>query len=598
MIYYMCKYTPLEILAGFSVPCCRLETETDSFERAEELGHSNICGYGKALLQAAMAPKVQELVLVNCCDVVRRLYDILNKRKKMDFLFLLDLPHRKGEAEERLLQRQLQGLVEAYAAYSGREFRPKLAWEAWKKEAETARRQREGGAEEPYISLLGAHGGQALLHKVEEHFALRVRDDTCGGNRHLALPRGTEAGGEEAPAGGELSIREEAPAGGELSVREEAPAGGDFPTREGFWKSYTRALLEQTPCMRMCDISGRRELIGPGTPGETGEAAAGIIYHTMKFCDYYSFEYASVKGRKGIPLLKIETDGSRQSSGQLDTRLEAFGESLGLGLGGLSAAKGGQGMYTAGIDSGSASTDVVILDQEGKIAAWSIVPTGAGAAAGANRALQEALEKAGIREKDLRRTISTGYGRETIGKGDATVTEITCHARGAHYLNPQVRTIIDIGGQDSKVIRVDAEGAVQNFVMNDKCAAGTGRFLEMMARTMEMTLPQMSQLGKKWKEEVTISSMCTVFAESEVVSLIAQNTEPADIIHGLNQAVAARTAALVRRIGGQEGYMMTGGVARNEGIVQVLEQKLGAPIYVSEYAQLCGAIGAALMAAE
>ncbi len=562
MIYYMCKYTPLEILAGFSVPCCRLETETDSFERAEELGHSNICGYGKALLQAAMAPKVQELVLVNCCDVVRRLYDILKKRKKMDFLFLLDLPHRKGEAEERLLQRQLQGLVEAYAAYSGREFRPELAWEAWKKEAEPARRQREGRAEEPYISLLGAHGGQALLHKVEEHFALRVRDDTCGGNRYLALPRGTEAGGER------------------------------------FWQIYTRALLEQPPCMRMCDISGRRELIGSGTPGETGEAAAGIIYHTMKFCDYYSFEYASVKGRKGIPLLKIETDGSRQSSGQLDTRLEAFGESLGLGLGGLSAAKGGQGMYTAGIDSGSASTDVVILDQEGKIAAWSIVPTGAGAAAGANRALQEALEKAGIKEKDLRRTISTGYGRESIGKGDATVTEITCHARGAHYLNPQVRTIIDIGGQDSKVIRVDAEGAVQNFVMNDKCAAGTGRFLEMMARTMEMTLPQMSQLGKKWKEEVTISSMCTVFAESEVVSLIAQNTEPADIIHGLNQAVAARTAALVRRIGGQEGYMMTGGVARNEGIVQVLEQKLGAPIYVSEYAQLCGAIGAALMAAE
>ncbi len=599
MIYYMCKYTPLELLAGFGVDCHRLETETDSFEQAEELGHPNICGYGKALLQAAMAPEVQDLVLVNCCDVVRRIYDILKERKKMHFLTLLDLPHRKGEAERKLLQRQLQGLVEAYAACSGREFQPKLAWEAWRQEAKTSSRQgagREGGSAEPYISLLGAHGGKALLRQAEEGFAIRVRDDTCSGNRHLAFRLEREEGEESKRLTGE----------------KEADSG-EPGTGEAFLRAYSRALLEQPPCMRMCDISGRRDLTGQGTPDLTGQGAggssllptghpAGIIYHTMKFCDYYSFEYAALKDREGIPLLKIETDGSRQSSGQLATRLEAFGESLGLTRSEKSerseASKGGKGRYTAGIDSGSASTDVVILDQERRIAAWSIVPTGAGAAAGASRALQEALQKAGIREEDLGRVVSTGYGRETIGKGDATVTEITCHARGAHYLNPQVRTIIDIGGQDSKVIRVDAQGGVENFVMNDKCAAGTGRFLEMMARTMEMTLPQMSQLGKKWKKEVTISSMCTVFAESEVVSLIAQNTEPADIIHGLNQAVATRTAALVRRIGGQEAYMMTGGVARNEGLVQVLEEKLGAPIHVSEYAQLCGAIGAALMAAE
>ena len=131
------------------------------------------------------------------------------------------------------------------------------------------------------------------------------------------------------------------------------------------------------------------------------------------------------------------------------------------------------------------------------------------------------------------------------------------------------------------MIRVDEKGAVQNFVMNDKCAAGTGRFLEMMARTMELSLEKMSELGLHWKEEVTISSMCTVFAESEVVSLIARITEPADIIHGLNQAVAAKTAALVRRIGGAESYMMTGGVAKNQGVVRALEKKLGAKLQVS-----------------
>lgn len=135
---------------------------------------------------------------------------------------------------------------------------------------------------------------------------------------------------------------------------------------------------------------------------------------------------------------------------------------------------------------------------------------------------------------------------------DKSITEITCHARGAHFLNPEVRTVIDIDGQDSKVIRLDENGAVANFVMNDKCAAGTGRFLEMMARTMEMDLDQMSEAGLTYKEDITISSMCTVFAESEVVSLIAQNKETDDIVHGLNKAVASKTAALAKRVGGEE----------------------------------------------
>lgn len=194
--------------------------------------------------------------------------------------------------------------------------------------------------------------------------------------------------------------------------------------------------------------------------------------------------------------------------------------------------------------------------------------------------------------------MTTGYGRTAIESGDKSITEITCHARGAHYLNPDVRTVIDIGGQDSKVIRLDETGAVVNFVMNDKCAAGTGRFLEMMARTMEMDLDQMSVTGLDYQEDITISSMCTVFAESEVVSLIAQNKAPDDIVHGLNKAVAAKTAALVQRVGGEEKYMMTGGVSKNQGLVQTLEEKLSAKLVISENAQLCGALGAALYAAD
>ena len=232
------------------------------------------------------------------------------------------------------------------------------------------------------------------------------------------------------------------------------------------------------------------------------------------------------------------------------------------------------------------------------MAAWSVVPTGAGAAAAAGKAYREALDKAGILEQDIKSVVATGYGREHTGLDTESVTEITCHARGARFLNPAVRTILDIGGQDSKVICLDERGNVANFVMNDKCAAGTGRFLEMMARTMELSLEELSRQGDRWKEEINISSMCTVFAESEVVSLIADNRAVPDIIHGLNKSVAARAAALVRRLKGRGPFMMTGGVARNAGVVREIEKTLGEEIYVSEYSQLCGALGAALFALE
>lgn len=254
--------------------------------------------------------------------------------------------------------------------------------------------------------------------------------------------------------------------------------------------------------------------------------------------------------------------------------------------------------YFAGIDSGSTSTDVVILNKNHEIVTSIILPTGAGAAIGADRALAEALKEAGLQREDIDALVTTGYGRTAIKNGDKSITEITCHARGAHFLNPEVRTVIDIGGQDSKVIRLDENGAVANFVMNDKCAAGTGRFLEMMARTMEMNLDQMSECGLEFKEDITISSMCTVFAESEVVSLIAQNKATDDIVHGLNKAVAVKTAALIRRVGGEEKYMMTGGVSKNKGLVKTLEEKLGTKLVISDKAQLCGALGAALFAAD
>ena len=255
-------------------------------------------------------------------------------------------------------------------------------------------------------------------------------------------------------------------------------------------------------------------------------------------------------------------------------------------------------MYVLGVDSGSTSTNAVILDENKKIVAFDVVRTGAKSGESADKVLQNVLEKAGISKDQLAAIISTGYGRVSIPYADENVTEISCHGRGAHYFNPAVRTILDIGGQDSKAIRLSETGEVVDFVMNDKCAAGTGRFLEMMARTLEIDISQLGPISAEWKENIEITSMCTVFAESEVISLIAQNKEKADIAHGLHNAIAGKAYSLLRRVGLNEAYMMTGGVAKNPGVVKAVEERIGSKLYICEEPEIVGALGAALYALE
>ena len=532
--YYVCKYTPIELLEAFGGECQNLNEMPQGFDHADQIAHPNICGFGKALLEAVMSGKVKELVLVNCCDTIRSVYDILEDSGKLDFLYMIDVLHCDAECSRERTAVQLKGLAKAYGEYKGTTFDEEKFRQAFKKPEHIVK---------PHISVLGARMGNELFDMVQKSMPYPVENDTCVNNRSV---------GETEPPK-ELEFDE-------LMV----------------W--YAKELLGQIPCMRMMDHSGRKRLYND--PG-----LKGIIYHTVKFCDFYSFEYAQIKQNVTVPLLKIESDYTVQSSGQLLTRLEAFAESMNMEQLEGKELKMGKG-YFAGIDSGSTSTDVVILDKDQNIVTGIILPTGAGAAIGAERALEEALKDAGLQREDIDAMVTTGYGRTAISDGDKSITEITCHARGAHFLNPEVRTVIDIGGQDSKVIRLDENGAVANFVMNDKCAAGTGRFLEMMARTMEMRLDDMGKAGLSYKEDITISSMCTVFAESEVVSLIAQNKATDDIVHGLNKAVASKTAALAKRVGGEERYMMTGGVSKNQGLVKTLEEKLGTTLVTVSYTHL------------
>jgi predicted CoA-substrate-specific enzyme activase len=255
-------------------------------------------------------------------------------------------------------------------------------------------------------------------------------------------------------------------------------------------------------------------------------------------------------------------------------------------------------MLYSGVDVGSLSTEVVIIDEETDIISSIISLTGPSSRNAAVRCWEEALQLAGLEENKVECVVSTGYGRKQVPFANKAVTEITCHARGAMHFHGATRTIIDIGGQDTKVIRIDGNARVQNFLMNDKCAAGTGRFLEVMSRTLEVELDEMGPLSLEAKKGLSISNMCTVFAESEVVSLVAEGNDVCDILWGLHDSVALRTAGLLDQIGKEPDIFMSGGVAKNRGVVEAFESRLGEKLHIASEPQMVGALGAALVARD
>ena len=573
-LFYICKYTPTELLEAYGAECVLLDYMPRSFDRSEALLHPNVCGVGKSVIEAVLAGKVNDLVLVNCCDTIRTVYEILRDRGVCGFLYFCDLPHDDAGCSIALYAEEIRKLAAAYGAYKGTAFDKEKFFRAF-------RPDRYAGRTDPYAAILGGRCPKELAAKIAEKLPVETRNLSCAEGRNPAMP-----------------------------------ADGTF---EELTDSYARTLLGQIPCMRMNDVTGRKMLFNDNN-------LKAVIYNTVKFCDFYGFEYADIRNTLNLPILKLETDNSDQSAGQTATRVEAFSECLtGLGVTGENTSdktavqkNGGSGitekgstagsgpvpaarketMYFAGIDIGSTSTDAVLIDSEKNILAKAIVPTTAKASNAFENVLGKLLGQAGITRDNLTGIVTTGYGRNTAGAGDRSVTEISCHAKGACFLDPEVRSIIDIGGQDSKVICLGEHGNVTNFVMNDKCAAGTGRFLEIMARILELSIDEMAEAGLRYREDIVISSICTVFAESEVVSLVAQDKETCDIVHGLNESVASKAASLVNRAKAGPKFMMTGGVAKNRGVVKAISEKLQTEITINEMAQYCGALGAALYALE
>lgn len=252
----------------------------------------------------------------------------------------------------------------------------------------------------------------------------------------------------------------------------------------------------------------------------------------------------------------------------------------------------------AGVDIGSLTAKTVVLDMEGTVLAYKIIPHGLVSEASGQNCLDKTIDLAGLKREDIGYIVTTGYGRSLVKFGDKNITEISCHAHGAHNLLPEVGTVIDIGGQDSKAISLDGKGKVANFTMNDKCAAGTGRFLEVMAKALSVDPEKMGELSLLSKNPAQVSSMCTVFAESEIISLAARNHSTIDIIAGIHEAIGRRVLPMARAVRVRPPVMMSGGVAKNKGVVAVLHRLLETDIIVTEEPQIVGALGAALFALE
>lgn len=546
MTYYVCKYAPIEIISGFGDESSLCNASVGHTELADKVVHRNLCSFSRACIETMLATEDSAIVLTDCCDSIRRSCDILREQGKQ--VFFLQLPRANTPCARKLYRDELLRFIIDYAKFSGKKF----FMEKFKSFCE----QRIEKPKTPYIALMGARVSDELLIDMQALSPLPLVNNTCTGTRFIG----------------------------------KAPVGVGS---EALMDWYAGQLLSQVPCMRMSDVSSRSTLLAD-------PLVSGVVYHTVSFCDFYNFEYAKLTSKVSLPIVKIETDYTVQTSAQLKNRLEAFFEHLKP----KNQTKQNflhrrqEKWYVAGIDSGSTTTNVVILDESRHIVSFSIAPTGVYIDQSAHKTYQEALKKADLSKDHIVRSVSTGYGRTGIGFGDRDITEITCHAKGAYFLDQRVRTVIDIGGQDSKVIKLQPSGEVKDFAMNDKCAAGTGRFLEMMAQSLGITLQQMSAYGLNWEENITISSMCSVFAQSEVVSLIASGKKLPDIVHGLNVSVATKVLALRGRTQTERECMLTGGVAKNIGVVKAVEEKLGYPVLVPQEPEICGALGAALIAWE
>ena len=663
-IGYVCKYVPVEALEAMGAHMERIDPDGSlvSFDAAESCMHANVCSFAKATFETVLSGNLDGIVLTTCCDSMRRLADALRAQAPDPFIHVLDVPRDTGETASALYQRRVAELLSAYGKFANATFSEKKLFAqlggtlcpeegncdssleldyarlhseavqpsfrlaksssvsqsfsnsnqaadsaAWSEGCEASERNADESVAAPQVEPernqaadAGARseGCEASERSATAAAAAPRVDNALQPQTHFS-PTMPNVGIAGARANAEIKrILEAHGVNIAFDITCTNASHRFVPQKADTLAHYAHDVLTQLPCARMRDISPRKAFFDHVLP-----QINGLVFHTVQFCDMYSYEYSDLKRTSPAPILALETDCTAQSHGQMLTRLEAFLESIGASQKEHLASQKGFPMsktatFVVGVDSGSTSTNAVAMNEAHEIVASVVIKTGAKAGASAERAYREVIERAGITSDQVACTIATGYGRVSIPFADENVTEISCHGRGAHYFNPAVRTILDIGGQDSKAIHVNATGEVTDFAMNDKCAAGTGRFLEMIARSLEISLDELGPAALESKKHLEIASMCSVFAESEVISLIANNEEKPDIAAGVCRAVAGKAYSLMRRVGLEGAYMMTGGVAQNPGVVRAVEELIGEKLFICEDPEIVGATGAALLALE
>jgi predicted CoA-substrate-specific enzyme activase len=580
MIYYACSYVPLEILIANKQPFKRIKTP---MKTESELIHRNLCDYCKTIFQNVMnMDKDDVFISIDSCDAMRRISDVLKKEAKAKII-TLRLPWKNDLVAVNMYKKELKTLIKELTEYSdngltendlsyGISFFKKIADNIWNVHMGSF------SALEKQKTVNYALDGQFYTPESKKIF----EDPDKPG---LAV-----IGGFSQP---ERLIEIVNKAGGRVMLNESCqgirPFTGKYSNEgDNLFNISQRIIQNRLPCGRFYGNYGSElnYLLEKFN-------IDGIIKVQPKFCDFYGFTTEEID----LPILNVESEFPQTVSGQLLTRMGAFVERIRKKKPGHSRYFSEEKLF-AGIDSGSTTTNVVIIDKNKNILYKETTSTGTNAKQTARSLLEKGLKSLKTSTDSLAYTIATGYGRNIIDFASDTVTEITCHARGARALLSEIRTIIDIGGQDSKSIKLGNDGSVKDFAMNDKCAAGTGRFLEVMSNVLEVNLNEMSVKALNAKRAAAISSMCTVFAESEVVSLLGKGENTSEIAAGLVNSIAKRVAGLYRGIKGEEPVAFTGGVARNDSVKNALEKELNVTLSVPEDPDIVGAYGAALFALQ
>ncbi len=555
MIVYNCPMVPFEFFQALGVLYRRVENTGCEFDKL----NPNICSFCRKSVLSVNRDDV--LVWVDSCDSSRRAADFL---KQTNRVFELHIPVFSDDQAILKLSDDLKALWQflksvygdvsdekLFRAHKTIQEQVNLLEKALTEDLKQAQRLYEQITGQKWIGstklnanpvlILGAPIDENMVKIVEENNGY-VINATCSGAYSMISKT--------------------------------------LDSEDVFKNIAYRILNKKLMCMRSTqrNISDLIQLTKP----------SAIVLHTIKFCDFYHFDERLLQ-KTGIPFVVIENDLTSFSNAQIKTRIQALME--------LSADRKNSLSKTyelfVGIDSGSTTTKIAVLDKNSKLLYKNVVKTGAYPVMTAKKLYDQVIEKFKINSKEIY-LVSTGYGRNILDFANEQVTEITCHAKGVHFFMPMAKTIIDIGGQDSKVIKVE-DGQVVEFVMNDKCAAGTGRFLEVMANVLETPLEKIGELSLRHSSEIDISSVCTVFAESEVVSLRASGYSREDILYAIHKAIAKRISTMYQRVKGLEPVVLTGGVALNRGLKAALEKTIGVKIEVPPEPVLTGAIGAAVI---